>query len=102
MTILQTLDEAAGHLAGDRVLFSVEREELAVFVVEARAAVAELVEALSGLPDDVDMVDCNPEEPQAFFCCGARTSINHGRMTHAQGCWYSKTRAALAKFGGEK
>lgn len=65
------------------------------------AAAPELLEALQGLPQDVDMVEHNPDEGQSFFCCGSSTSINYGKLDHAPGCWYVAARAAIARATGE-
>ena len=48
------------------------------------------------LPDDVDMIEHNPDEGQSFFCCGELTNLNVGHVNHSDGCWFVKLRNALA------
>lgn len=63
-------------------------------VAQMLAASQTLQVALRRLPDDVDMIEHNPDEGQRFFCCGAETHLNLGKMEHARDCWYVAVRDA--------
>jgi hypothetical protein len=56
--------------------------------------ITELLAALCGLPDDIDMIEHNPDEGESFFCCKEPTHLNMGKVSHAPGCWYARLRAA--------
>ncbi|MGH8074237.1 MAG: hypothetical protein ACREO4_09205 [Lysobacter sp.] len=71
-----------------------------------------LADALRAMPDDVDMIEHNPDEGARYFCCGREVSFNvhpsrwpagsiQGR-THAGDCWYTAARAALAQHDAQQ
>lgn len=72
----------------------ISRDE-ALSNAQAIASLPALIKALRRLPDDVDMIEHNPDEGMRFFCCGADTSLDYGRQNHAAGCWYVALRAAV-------
>ena len=63
------------------------------------ATIARLREALAGLPDDIDMIEHNPEEGASYFCCGQPVAFGFDKRTgsHIAGCWYVTARTALTQ-----
>jgi hypothetical protein len=55
----------------------------------------ERVEALALLPDEIDMIEHNPDEGPRMFCCGRKVLHGfHGPLiTHNEDCWYAQMRA---------
>lgn len=86
---------------GARIRNSRELQDQIETLLEQRD---ELLAALERMPrDDVGMVEHNPDEGESFFCCGAETSVNHGRLNHKPGCWYANLRKVykvIAKASG--
>lgn len=55
----------------------------------------ERVEALDLLPDEIDMIEHNPDEGPHMFCCGREVlrGFNDLLITHDEDCWYARMRA---------
>lgn len=55
----------------------------------------ERVEALDLLPNEIDMIEHNPEEGPRMFCCGREVfrRFNDLLITHDEDCWYARMRA---------
>lgn len=55
-----------------------------------------LAEALALLPDEIVMVEHNPDGAPRMFCCGRKvklTWLHDLEPTHNEGCWYARMRA---------
>jgi len=71
---------------------------------EAESSAERLAEALALLPDEIVMVEHNPDGAPRMFCCGREVKLSwlHDlQPTHNEECWYARMRAmrdaALAK-----
>ncbi len=74
------------------------------------SALIALLTALRELPEDVDMIEHNPDDGPRYHCCGnevrfhvhptrwpAGSESREGRV-HGRGCWYVQLVDALAAY----
>lgn len=105
--VLEVIDREMVRRAADRVTFAEANSENMVPLCRnvldnctaARTAVSNLIDAAKGIPDDVDMIEHNPDEGTSYFCCGASVAFHPPKRNHAEGCWYVRLCGAVARVG---
>lgn len=73
-----------------------EVERVTCELMDAITRADKLAEALALLPDEIAMVEHNPDDGPLMFCCGREVNDLGPRgllITHDGGCWYARMRA---------
>lgn len=89
-------DAEIERLRAANIAYSEQVAKLIGRAGNAEARAERLAEALALLPDEIDMIENNPDEGMLMSCCGREVKsrgIHDLLITHDKGCWYVSMRA---------